>query len=132
MYELMAHQKRSLQIVVGATTYDVWIKMLRQLVPGGRTHRIAPLVASFLLYATSVAEAQAEAEPEEGSVAQSLLYASELDDEDGIRNELGDVTEQLFLDAGVAYERTNSRGRGYSIVEEVWNEYLHWYDMPWE
>jgi hypothetical protein len=31
--------KRSLQDVVGKETYTVWVDMLRELVPDGRTHR---------------------------------------------------------------------------------------------
>jgi len=128
----MAKEKRSLQAVVGETTYAVWIDMLRQLVPSGRTHRIAPVVAAMLQYAAIVAHEQFEAEPEEHSVAQSLLFACELYDVDRVNSEIGDITQRLFTDAGVAFKRTNVRGESYSIMEEIWHEFLHWYDMPWE
>ncbi len=128
----MTKEKRSLQEVVGESTYAVWIDILRRLVPSGRTHRIAPVVAAMLQHAAIVAEEQLEGEPEENSVAQSLLYASELYDVDGVSSEIGDITERLFTDAGVAFKRTNVRGEHYSIVEAIWHEFLHWYDMPWE
>ena len=48
-------QKRSLQAVVGTETYDVWTKMLHDLVPDGRTHRLAPIIAGMLHYALNVA-----------------------------------------------------------------------------
>ena len=128
----MKQEKRSLQTVVGETTYAVWIDMLRRLVPSGRTHRIAPVVAAMLQHAAMVAQEQLDAEPEEQSVAQSLLFACELYDVDGINSEIGDLTQQLFTDARVAFKRTNVRGDSYSIVDGIWHEFLHWYDMPWE
>ena len=70
--------------------------MLATLVPDGRTHRIAPLVAAMLQYALAMAD------------------------------------EKRDDDAGVEYRRTNSRGDPYSIVEEAYEEYIRWFDMPWE
>lgn len=46
--------------------------------------------------------------------------------------ELVQIIEGLFEDAGVEYQRYNSRGDGYSIAENALYEYIHWYDMPWE
>ena len=51
----MASQKQSLQAVVGQLKYATWVDMLRRLVPDGRTHRLAPLVAGMLQYATLLA-----------------------------------------------------------------------------
>ena len=42
--------KNSLKTVVGQETYDVWVDMLRRLVPEGRTHRLAPMIAGMLQY----------------------------------------------------------------------------------
>jgi len=66
-------RKRSLQDVVGQETYSVWVNMLRILVPDGRTHRLAPLVAGMLQYALAVSEEESGEEPDDDSVAQSLL-----------------------------------------------------------
>ncbi len=45
----------SLKDVVGQPTYDVWVDMLRRLVPDGRPHRLAPMIAGMLQYAYLVA-----------------------------------------------------------------------------
>jgi hypothetical protein len=45
----------SLQEVVGTKTYSVWVEMLRELVPDGRTHRLSVLVAGMLHYALEIA-----------------------------------------------------------------------------
>ena len=47
---------RSLRDVVGPEVYQTWIDMLHRLVPDGRTHRLAPVVAAMLQYALAVAE----------------------------------------------------------------------------
>ncbi len=48
--------KRSLQDVVGKETYVVWVDMLHELVPDGRTHRLSVVIAGMLHYATAIAE----------------------------------------------------------------------------
>ncbi|MCI0398638.1 MAG: hypothetical protein L0332_01720 [Chloroflexi bacterium] len=126
----MEDNERSLKSVVGSKTYAAWVDMLRHLVPDGRTHRLAPLVAGMLQYA--VVKAGAEEEPDEESVAYSLLEAAEAYDPEEASEMLFDVIERLFADAGVGYERTNARGQGYSIADEIVYEFVHWFDMPWE
>jgi hypothetical protein len=71
-------------------------------------------------------------DPEEGSVAYSLLIASESSDSDEAFDLLRDALEQLFRDAKVKHSRTSSRGERYSIAESAIHEFIHWYDMPWE
>lgn len=44
-----------LREIVGDDVYGVWVKMLKELVPDGRTHRLSVVVASMLAYASSVA-----------------------------------------------------------------------------
>jgi hypothetical protein len=39
---------------------------------------------------------------------------------------------KLFKDSGVGFQRTSSRGISYSIADDAYEEFLHWYDMPWE
>ena len=65
--------KMSLKQIVGPKTYTVWVEMLQQLVPDGRTHRLAPLVVGMLQYASNVAYQQYGDSPDEGSVAH-ILY----------------------------------------------------------
>ena len=89
----MAKEKRTLQTVVGEGTYGVWTNILRRLVPGGCTPRIAPMVVAMLQHATLVAREQLEGDLAANSVAQSLLSASELYNVDEVRLESGDVIE---------------------------------------
>jgi len=129
---MTTRRKRSLQDVVGKETYSVWVNMLRTLVPDGRTHRLAPLVAGMLQYALAVSEEESGGEPDEDSVAQSLLDSTEAVDEDEVEKLLHDVVSRLFKDAGVSYKRTSASGEDYSIADSIYYEYVHWFDMPWE
>ncbi len=121
-------RKRSLQDVVGEETYSVWVNMLRTLVPDGRTHRLAPLVAGMLQYALTIAGEEAG----DDSVAQSLRESAEAFEPEEVKRLLHDVVARLFKDAGVSYKRTSASGEDYSIADSVYYEYIHWFDMPWE
>ncbi|MEW6403893.1 MAG: hypothetical protein AB1649_19025 [Chloroflexota bacterium] len=123
--------KRSLQDVVGKDTYTVWVEMLHELVPDGRTHRLSVVIAGMLHYATAIAETFEEDKLEEESVALSLINATEMDP-DGIKDELHDVVKRLFKDAGVTFDRVSKRGEPYSVADEAYNEYFSWYDYPWD
>jgi hypothetical protein len=123
--------KRSLQDVVGKETYTVWVDMLRELVPDGRTHRLSVVIAGMLQYATAIAEKLDEDELEEDSVASSLINANEMDP-DQLKRELHDVVKKVFRDADVAFDRVSKRGDPYSIADEAYNEYFSWYDYPWD
>ena len=101
--------RRSLHDVVGKQTYDVWVDMLRELVPDGRTHRLSVIIAGILHYATAIAEKLDEDDMEEDSVALSLINANEMDP-DGIKEELHDVVKILFKDADVAFDRLSKGG----------------------
>ena len=106
--------------------------MLRQLVPDGRTHRLAVVVAGMLQYAAAVAAANGEGEEEEHSLAHSLLEATEVSDPSEVKDLIHDAVVQLFNDAKVRFERTNARGDKYSLAEDSYEEFIHWFDMPWE
>ena len=123
--------KRSLQDVVGKETYDVWVDMLRELVPDGRTHRLSVVIAGLLQYATAVAEKLDEDELEEDSAALSLINANEMDP-DQLKRELHDIVKKLFKDADVVFDRISKRGEPYSVADEAYNEYFSWYDYPWD
>jgi hypothetical protein len=121
--------KRSLQDVVGKETYTVWVDMLRELVPSGRTHRLSVVIAGMLQYATAIAEKLDEDELEEYSVASSLINANEMDP-DQLKTGLHDVVKRLFMDAGVTFDRVSKRGEPYSVADEAYNKYFSWYDYP--
>lgn len=124
--------KRSLQDVVGKETYAVWIDMLQRLVPEGRTHRLAVVVAGMLQYAYNIAAENQEDDSDESSVAQALLDSGEVGDPEEAAGYLYAVVDQLFKDAEVKHKRTSARGEGYSIAESALEEYVSWFDMPWE
>ena len=121
-----------LKNIVGECTYKVWIDMLRKLVPEGRTHRLAPLIAGMLQYAMDIAYENYGDAPPEGSVAYDLLMASEIYDPSEASELLSEVLNHLFEDAGVTHERVSSQGDEYSIATSAIYEFIHWYDMPWE
>ncbi len=123
--------KRSLQDVVGEKTYDVWVDMLHEIVPDGRTHRLSVVIAGMLHYATAIAEKFDEDALEEDSVALSLINANEMGS-DEIKDELHDVVKRLFKDAGVTFDRVSKRGDSYSIADEAYNEFVSWFDYPWD
>jgi len=123
--------KRSLQDVIGKETYAVWVDMLRELVPDGRTHRLSVFLAGMLQYALTIAENLDEDELEEDSVALSLINANEMSP-DEIRDELHDVMKRLFTDAGVTFNRVSKGGESYSIADEAYNEFASWFDYPWD
>jgi hypothetical protein len=117
--------------VVGAKVYNVWLDMIRRLVPGGRTHRLSVVVAGMLQYALEISHEK------EGSNAKakklSELFESIVDYyDDGDIDPAIELTEELFMDAGVNYARVSSRGDSYSIAEEAVREFLAWENMPWE
>jgi hypothetical protein len=125
-------QNVSLKSVVGEATYRVWVDMLKHLVPDGRTHRLAPMVAGMLQYASERGYQRSRAAPREGSVASVLLSAAEHEDEIGHAGRLTAIVEQLFLDAGVKSSRVSRRGERYSLVDAAIEEFVRWDSMPWE
>jgi hypothetical protein len=125
--------EESLKSLVGQDVYTVWVNMLRQLVPDGRTHRLAPLIAGMLQYAATIAHERADnGTLEQDSVVQALIDASETDDPEEAQEYLAGLLQQLFRDAHVAYRRSSSRGEEYSIAESAIDEFINWYNMPWE
>jgi hypothetical protein len=124
--------KRSLQDVVGKETYTVWLDMLRDLVPDGRTHRLSVVVAGMLEYALGKAIEIKHRNEEDHSVAMSLIDAEDAGYPEGIKELIHDVVDRLFKDAGVKYERVSKGGEHYSIADETYNEFSSWFDYPWD
>lgn len=124
--------KRSLQDVVGEHVYNVWVDMLHELVPDGRTHRLSVVVAGMLEYAVGKAMQIKHRNEEEHSVAMALIDATDTSDPDSIKELIHDIVDKLFKDAGVKYERVSKRGERYSIANEIYNEFSSWYDYPWD
>ena len=117
--------------VVGSKNYSVWLEMLRQIVPSGRTHRLSVVVASMLQVAHELAQEKEESNSKARQLLSIFECACEHDEENGTEPLLK-ITEQLFKDAGVGFRRVNRKGQGYSIAEEAVYQFLNWDAMPWE
>lgn len=117
--------------MVGVKVYNVWLDMIRRLVPGGRTHRLSVVIAGMLQYALEVSHDKEASN--ENARKLSNLFQSVIDftDDDDIDPAI-ELAEKLLMDAGVNYERVSSRGDSYSIAEEAVHEFLVWENMPWE
>lgn len=123
---------RSFEEVIGTDTYAVWVEMIQNLVPHGRTHRLSILLSAMLQYAASVAESEWQQTEDDNSLAFSLIKATEAVDPSEVEGLIHDAVVQLFKEAKVRFERTSARGMQYSIVKDAYEEFIHWYDMPWE
>jgi phosphodiesterase/alkaline phosphatase D-like protein len=124
-------RSRNFRTIVGADTYAVWARMLRELVPDGRTHRLSVMLAGMLHYAAAIAAA-ANQNKKEHSLAASLIEATEASDPSEVEDLIHDAVVQLFKDAKVRFERASARGTKYSPAANAYEEFIHWYDMPWE
>jgi hypothetical protein len=76
----VTEKSRSFSGLVDADTYEVWVRMVRELVPDGRTHRLAVMLASMLQYAVVMAAAKSAKDRDGRSLAAFLLEASEAND----------------------------------------------------
>ena len=124
-----ASAQPSLQSVVGETTYEVWLDMLRILVPGGRTHRLAPMLAGMLRYAVEQSTRKGRRPRPSGALVEALIALDEGDDDAAVL--VTAVVQRLFRDAGVRAARASRNGE-YSIVDAAIHEFQQWGDMPWE
>ena len=122
----------SLKEIVGDKVYSVWVDMLHRLVPDGRTHRLAPTIASMLQYASEVAYEKYNSDLEEGCAAYSLYIVSEGADYDEAVDLLLPIVERLLKDSQVKSKRKSTGGIEYSIAEATIQEFVNWYSMPWE
>lgn len=87
--------RRSLQEVVGKETYIVWVNMLRELVPNGRTHRLSGLIAGMLQYTLEISEKIEHRSEEKHSVAMSIINTAETADMDHIKELIHDLRGSL-------------------------------------
>ena len=127
-----------LRSLVGEPIFSAWLETLRTIVPDGRTHRLAVVIAGMLAHAAEAARRLPRSR-RRGPLVDMLIdptevcsTANEYTSDDGPFHPLEDLVVGLFLDAGVEHRRMNSRGDGYSIISSAVYEYLHWFDMPWE
>ena len=123
-----------MQDVVGKEIYSAWVEMLHMLVPDGRTHRLSVVIAGMLNYALDVAVLNDKGNYTEDKdlVAMSLIDSTETADPEDVKRLLHIMVTQLFNDAKVTYERTSKSGEHYSIADEAYNEFINWFDYPWD
>jgi hypothetical protein len=120
----------SLKPLVGEATYAVWLEMLKVLVPGGRTHRLAPMVAGMLRYAAEQSIKRSRHHPQAAALADALTALDE--GEDPTASLVAVAVHQLFRDAGVRAMRHSRGGASYSVVDASLQEFMRWDEMPWE
>jgi hypothetical protein len=120
-----------LKATVGAKIYGVWVDMLQALIPGGRTHRLAVLVAGMLHYAYALSSRKKANQTKARHLVELFESALEGQDE-GDLQPVVELVEKLFDDAGVPYQRRSRRGDSYSVAAEAVNEFVNWGNMPWE
>jgi len=116
--------------IVGKNIYDAWVAMLKALVPGGHTHRLAVVVAGMMLYAASVVDSN-----DDDELVQSLLDTPEDPyDEDpvDVPDALYRAFARLFKDAGLTFRPTRARGHDDSILEQAYVEFNRLNDYPWD
>ena len=125
-----ASAQPNLQSVVGETTYEVWLDMLSVLVPGGRTHRLAPMLAGMLRYAVEQSTRKGRRPRPSGTLVEALIALDDGDDDAAVL--VTAAVQRLFRDAGVRAARASRNGESYSIVDAAIHEFQRWGDMPWE
>ena len=62
----------------------------------------------------------------------NILPALIMSDPSEVKDLIHDAVVQLFKDAKVRFERTNAHGDKYSLAEDSYEEFIHWFNMPWE
>ena len=70
--------RRNFGTVVGAGTYAVWVRMLSELVPDGRTHRLSVMLAGMLRYAAAIAAANQDEKGNERSDQDRVFWLFQL------------------------------------------------------
>ena len=115
--------------VVGIKVYNVWLDMIKRLVPNGRTHRLSVIISGMLQYASEISHEKES--PKAKKLTDLFEAVSDYSDDENIDPAI-EITEKLLDDAGVSYKRKSSRGDSYSIAEEAVREFLAWENMPWE
>lgn len=118
--------------IIGAQSYSTFLRMLKEIGPDARTHRISVVIAAMLRFALS----KLPPDCEDGTLAQALVTLDEdpyLVAEQSEEYELVfDLIDELCREAGMSNLRESARGTPYSIAENTIAEYIAWYNMPWE
>jgi len=117
--------------ILDQSEYEFLLKLLKALVPEGRTHRLAVFMAGCLHYIHQIANQKQNGNPTAekfSELADSLIN----DYNEDAHTELEKSLKSLLKDANVKFIRTNSKGNSYSIIDTTMEEYISWFNMPWE
>jgi hypothetical protein len=118
--------------IVGKEMCSSFIRMLKDIGPEARTHRISVVIAAMLKYALD----QLPGGCKKGSLGEALIAIAEepyLAQEASKESEkIDDLVEAICKKAGMQNHRHTSKGMPYSIAQNVIQEYTSWYNMPWE
>ena len=118
--------------ILGTQTYKTFLKVLKEIGPDARTHRISVVIAEMLQFARSTLPADCD----EGTLAQALIALEEepylAGEESNEYDMVFDLIDELCDEAGMRNLRESSRGESYSIADNAIAEYTGWYNMPWE
>jgi hypothetical protein len=118
--------------IIGAQAYKTFLKMLTEIGPDARTHRISVVIGAMLQFARNMLPADCD----EGTLDQALITLGDepyLDGEESDEYDMVfDLIDELCEEVGMRNLRESSRGESYSIAENAIAEYTGWYNMPWE
>lgn len=118
--------------IIGAQSYSIFLRMLKEIGPDAGTHRISGVIAAMLRFALS----KLTPDCEDGTLGHALVTLEEepyLAAERSEEHELVfHLIDELCREAGMLNLRESARGALYSIAENAIAEYTAWYNMPWE
>jgi hypothetical protein len=118
--------------IIGNNSYSVLLKMLREIGPEARTHRISVVIGAMLRFALNKCIINGL----DDKICQALVT---IDEEPYLVAErmneyevLSALIDNLCREAGMTNYRESARGESYTIAENAITEYASWYNMPWE
>jgi len=118
--------------IVGKQMLSAFAKMLEDIGPDARTHRIGVVLSAILKYAYD----QLPRDCEPGSLGDAMLALIE---DPHLVHEGSDEAERaenlivaLREKAGMQNQREDYTGTSYTIAEKAILEFTNWYAMPWE
>jgi hypothetical protein len=118
--------------IIGTQSYSTFLRMLKEIGPDARTHRISVVIAAMLRFALN----KLPPDCEDRTLAQALVTLDEqpyLAAEQSEEYELlFDLIDEICRETGMHNLRESSRGALYNIAENAIAEYTGWYKMPWE
>ena len=115
--------------IIGEELFGSFLKLLTEIGPDSRTHRISVVIAGILRFALG----KTTDDYEKGSLAEALVVLDEEPYSDGEEyRRVVELIDHMCQESGMTNYRATTRGSEYSIAENAIAEYCRWYNMPWE